>query len=54
MGNNPEQKSNKLEKIIKSFNDQTKTLQEIIEKVKAVDPEAEFPQKKNKEQKQKK
>ncbi|MCU7493342.1 MAG: hypothetical protein ACM3UR_11675 [Bacteroidota bacterium] len=54
MGKNPEQKSNKLEKIIKSFNEQAKTLQEIIDKVKAVDLDAEFPQKEDEEQKQEK
>ncbi|MGE5354530.1 MAG: hypothetical protein ACM3P0_20780 [Acidobacteriota bacterium] len=54
MGNNQEDKKNKLEKIIKSFNEQAKNLQDIIEKVKAEDPEAEFPPKENQDQKEEK
>ncbi|MGE5429522.1 MAG: hypothetical protein ACM3QX_00500 [Syntrophomonadaceae bacterium] len=54
MGNNEELKKNKLEKAIKSFSEQAKNLQDIIEIVKAEDPEAEFPKKEDKDQKKEK
>lgn len=45
MGNNQEQKKNRLEKVIDSLHDQAKNLKDIIEIVKEEDPEAEFPEK---------
>lgn len=46
------QNKNKLEQIIDNIKDSTKTLQEIIEEVKAEDPEVEFPRKRKKTQDQ--
>lgn len=51
MGNNQDQKNNKLEQVIKSFKEQVKTLQDIIEEVKTENPEAEFPKHEDEEEK---